>query len=199
MTDMSELVSSEVGCLIVIDGDIRVNLRATTYIDIVERCLYLVIFFLSVYVARTLQKYQWVRVGFSKRMLIGAKRTRLHGESDDWKKFPIPPGFESPMSFTLQKVKNNEKARKSTAVGEFEQDPSQAVSTSTIISIGKLKSSIRCWPWILDDHVDHIEEDSGCETDKKEDEVSNLMILRYRNATELELVVPHSMYHGHYP
>ncbi|KAF3616417.1 hypothetical protein FXO37_35075 [Capsicum annuum] len=161
MTDMSELVNSEVGCLIV-------NLRATTYIDIVERCLYLVIFFLSVYVARTLQKYQWVRVGFSKRMLIGAKRTRLHGESDDWKKFPIPPGFESSMSFTLQKVKNNEKARKSTAVGESEQDPSQAASTSTIIGIGKFKSSIRCWPWILDDHVDHIEEDSGCETDKNE-------------------------------
>ncbi|PHT29707.1 hypothetical protein CQW23_30683 [Capsicum baccatum] len=96
----------------------------------------------------------------------GTKRTRLHGESDDWKKFPIPPGFESPMSFTLQKVKNNEKARKSTAVGESEQDPSQTASTSTIVSIGKLKSSIRSWPWILDDHVDHIEEDSGCETDK---------------------------------
>ncbi|PHT48331.1 hypothetical protein CQW23_12539 [Capsicum baccatum] len=147
MTDMSELVSSEVGCLIVIDGDIK-------------------------------------------------------------------------------KVKNNEKARKSATVGESEQDPSQAASTSTIISTGKLKSFIRCWPWILDDHVDHIEEDSGCETDKKntmasaivvvtelpvtgrrwlisvelvekEEEVSNLMILRYRNATELELVVPYSMYHGH--
>ncbi|PHT44378.1 hypothetical protein CQW23_13536 [Capsicum baccatum] len=133
------------------------------------------------------------------KVLIGAKRIRLHGESDNWKKFPIPTGFESPMSFTLQKVKNNEKARKSMAVGESEQDPSQAASTSTIIGIGKLKSSIRCWPWILDDHVDHIEEDFGCETDKKEDEVSNLMILRYRNATELELVIPHSMYHGHYP
>ncbi|KAM3234278.1 hypothetical protein P3L10_019638 [Capsicum annuum] len=100
------------------------------------------------------------------KVLMGPKRTRLHGESDDWKKFPIPPGFESPMSFTLQKVKNNEKARKSAAVGESKQDPSQVVSTSTIISIGKLKSSIRCWPWILDDHIDHIEEDSGRETDK---------------------------------
>ncbi|KAM3234281.1 hypothetical protein P3L10_019641 [Capsicum annuum] len=107
------------------------------------------------------------------KVLMGPKRTRLHGESDDWKKFPIPPGFESPMSFTLQKVKNNEKARKSAAVGESKQDPSQVVSTSTIISIGKLKSSIRCWPWILDDHIDHIEEDSGRETDKVLDYVED--------------------------
>ncbi|KAM3376382.1 hypothetical protein P3S68_015097 [Capsicum galapagoense] len=163
------MVSSEVGCLIVLDRDIKLKLRGTTDIDIDELCLYLVIFFLSVYVDRTLQKYQQVRVGFSKRsvllenptrryfvsVLMGAKRTRLHGESDDWKKFPIPPGLESPMSFTFVAVGN-----------ESEQDPSQAASTSTIISIGKLKSSVRCRPWILDDHVDHMEEDSGCEADK---------------------------------
>ncbi|PHT77858.1 hypothetical protein T459_15910 [Capsicum annuum] len=156
------VLSSEVGCLIVLDRDIKLKLRGTTDIDIDELCLYLVIFFLSVYVARTLQKYQQVRVGFSKRsvllenptrcgieseesvqlslvlkakispchvscslmlsllfqryfvsVLMGAKRTRLHGESDDWKKFPIPPGLESPMSFTFVAVGN-----------ESEQDPS---------------------------------------------------------------------------
>ncbi|XP_016576091.2 putative lysine-specific demethylase JMJ16 isoform X1 [Capsicum annuum] len=121
-------VSSEVGCLIVLDRDIKR-------------------YFVSV--------------------LMGAKRTRLHGESDDWKKYPIPPGFESPMPFTLKEVENNEKACKFVAVGnESEQDPSQAASTSTIISVGKLKSSVRCRPWILDDDVDHMEEDSGCEADK---------------------------------
>lgn len=98
---------------------------------------------------------------------MGAKRTRLQGESDDRKRFSVPPGFDSPMSFTLQKVENNEEACTSVAVGnESEQGPSQAASTSTIISIGKLKSSVRRRPWILDDHVDHVEEDSVCEADK---------------------------------
>lgn len=98
---------------------------------------------------------------------MGAKRTRLQGESDDRQRFSVPPGFDSPMSFTLQKVENNEEACTSVAVGnESEQGPSQAASTSTIISIGKLKSSVRRRPWILDDHVDHMEEDSVCEADK---------------------------------
>ncbi|CAN4101956.1 unnamed protein product [Withania somnifera] len=98
---------------------------------------------------------------------MGAKRTRLQGEIDDWKKFSIPPGFDLPMSFTLQKVEKNEEACRSVAVGnESEQSPSQPASASTIISIGKLKSSVRHKPWILDDHVDHMDEDSVCEADK---------------------------------
>lgn len=98
---------------------------------------------------------------------MGAKRTRLHGESDDWKKFSIPPGFESLTSFTLQKVENNEEACNSVGVGnESEKGPSQVASTSTIISTGKLKSSVTRRPWILDDHVDHMEDDSECEADK---------------------------------
>lgn len=98
---------------------------------------------------------------------MGAKRTRLHSESDDWKMFSIPPGFESLTSFTLQKVENNEEACNSVAVeNESEQGPSQLASTSTIISTGKLKNSVRRRPWILDDNVDHMEEDSECKADK---------------------------------
>lgn len=98
---------------------------------------------------------------------MGAKRTRLHSASDDWKMFSIPPGFESLTSFTLQKVENNEEACNSVAVeNESEQGPSQLASTSTIISTGKLKNSVRRRPWILDDNVDHMEEDSECKADK---------------------------------
>ncbi|XP_055829642.1 putative lysine-specific demethylase JMJ16 isoform X1 [Solanum dulcamara] len=100
-------------------------------------------------------------------VLMGAKRTRLQGESDDRRKFSVPPGFESLASFTLQRVENNEEACNSEAVGnESEQGPIQVASTSTIINTGKLKSSVRRRPWILDDHVDHMEEDSECEADK---------------------------------
>ncbi|PHT44583.1 hypothetical protein CQW23_13741 [Capsicum baccatum] len=158
----------------------RSELRYKVEVDIDELCLYLVIFFLSVYVARTLQKYQQ---RYFVSVLMGAKRTRLHGESDDWKKFPIPPGLESPMSFTFVAVGN-----------ESEQDPSQAASTSTIISIGKLKSSVRCRPWILDDHVDHMEEDSGCEADKKNTMasviavVTELPVIGRRRLISMELV-----------
>ncbi|XP_049409634.1 putative lysine-specific demethylase JMJ16 isoform X1 [Solanum stenotomum] len=98
---------------------------------------------------------------------MGAKRTRFQGECDDRKEFSVPPGFESLTSFTLQKVENNEEACNSVAVGnESEQGPIQVASTSTIISTGKLKSSVRRRPWILDDHVDHMEEDFECEADK---------------------------------
>ncbi|KAH0750659.1 hypothetical protein KY290_029891 [Solanum tuberosum] len=96
---------------------------------------------------------------------ILAKRTRFQGECDD-RKFSIPPGFESLTSCTLQKVENNEEACNSVAVGnESEQGPIQVASTSTIISTGKLKSSVRRRPWIFDDHVDHMEEDFECEAD----------------------------------
>nr|XP_016489499.1 PREDICTED: putative lysine-specific demethylase JMJ16 isoform X1 [Nicotiana tabacum]XP_016489500.1 PREDICTED: putative lysine-specific demethylase JMJ16 isoform X1 [Nicotiana tabacum] len=98
---------------------------------------------------------------------MGAKRTRSNGESDDGHKFSVPPGFESLMSFTLKKVKNSEEACNSVALGsEFAQGPSQVAATSTIISTGKLKSSVRHRPWILDDHVDHIEDDPEFEADK---------------------------------
>lgn len=98
---------------------------------------------------------------------MGAKRTRSNGESDDGYKLSVPPGFESLMSFTLKKVKNSEEACNSVALeSEFAQSPSQVAATSTIISIGKLKSSVRHRPWILDDHVDHIEDDSEFEDDK---------------------------------
>ncbi|XP_060174996.1 putative lysine-specific demethylase JMJ16 isoform X1 [Lycium barbarum] len=85
---------------------------------------------------------------------MGAKRTRSQGESDDRKKFSIPPGYESLTPFTLKMVENSQ------------EGPSQVASTSTIISTGKLKSSVRRRPWILDDHVDHMEEDPECEADK---------------------------------
>ncbi|KAH0657471.1 hypothetical protein KY289_026219 [Solanum tuberosum] len=98
---------------------------------------------------------------------MGAKRTRVQGECDDRKMFSVPPGFESLTSFTLQKVENNEEACNSVAVGnESEQGPIQVASTSIIISTGKLKSSVRRKPWILDDHVDHMEVDFECEADK---------------------------------
>lgn len=98
---------------------------------------------------------------------MGAKRIRLQGECDDRKRFSVPPGFESLTSFTLQKVENNEEACNSVAVGnESEQGPVQVASTATIISTGKLKSSVRRRPWILDDHVDHMEENFECESDK---------------------------------
>ncbi|KAK4363630.1 hypothetical protein RND71_018871 [Anisodus tanguticus] len=88
------------------------------------------------------------------RVLMGAKRTRSLGESDEGRSFSIPPGFESLTSFTLKKVENSQ------------EGPSQVASTSTIISTGKLKSSVRDRPWILDDHVDHMEEDPESEADK---------------------------------
>ncbi|XP_015078213.1 putative lysine-specific demethylase JMJ16 isoform X1 [Solanum pennellii] len=98
---------------------------------------------------------------------MGAKRIRLQGECDDRKRFSVPPGFESLTSFTLQKVENNEEACNSVAVGnESEQGPVQVASTATIVSTGKLKSSVRRRPWILDDHVDHMEENFECESDK---------------------------------
>lgn len=98
---------------------------------------------------------------------MGAKRTRSNSESDDGYKLSVPPGFESLMSFTLKKVKNSEEACNSVALGSgFAQGPSLVAATSTIISTGKLKSSVRHRPWILDDHVDHIEDDSEFEDDK---------------------------------
>lgn len=98
---------------------------------------------------------------------MGAKRTRSYGETDNGNKFPIPPGFELLTSFTLKKVENSQEAYNSVALGsESKLGPSQVAATSTIIGTGKLKSSVRHKPWILDDHVDHMEEDSECEADK---------------------------------
>lgn len=176
-------VSSEVltdGCLIILDRDIKVKLRGTTYMDIDEVCLYLVIFFLNVRRQSKSMSHLCPLIlslfpqCYLVSVLMGTKRAGLQGESDDRRKFSVPPGFESLASFTLQRVENNEEACNSVAVGnESEQGPIQVASTSTIISIGKLKSSVRRRPWILDDHVDHMEEDSECEADK----VSKIFII----------------------
>nr|ATB18052.1 histone demethylase 3 [Lonicera japonica] len=79
----------------------------------------------------------------------------------DKDKLPIPPGFVSLTSFTLKRLRNGEESCSSSTFGsEFVSELAQMDTSSNIIDPTKLKKHLQCRPWILQNQLNHIVEES---------------------------------------